>query len=265
MITGRYEYRDQLGKLLYWKDRIEPGRNGAKKEFRFYHGDKHSGRGGESILYRLPQVIKSKAVIITEGEKQADLITSWGLCATSLDSGAGSKIPSAMIEILTGKRIAMLCDNDDPGRAYAQKIGIALNGKCESYRIVELPDLPDKGDVIDWNGDKQQLIAIIKNTPEWVAPPEKKRKVTERKIAPSGDITPEMIEAACQYPIDKLIEVIGNKLHCFNHKEKTPSMIFYPTTNHVKCYGCGYRGSAIDVIRWRDGINFVEAVRALQC
>ena len=73
-VTGTYKYFDENGNLLYWKERIEPGRGGRSKEFRFYHGKKELGRGSEPVLYNLPEVIISKAVIITEGEKHVDLL-----------------------------------------------------------------------------------------------------------------------------------------------------------------------------------------------
>jgi len=111
MIVARYEYHNAGGDVVYWKERIEPGRNGARKEFIFRHSG-GTGRGGESILYRLPDVIRSRAVILNEGEKQADKLKSWGLCGTSLDAGAGSRLTNTMIMQLTGKRLAILRDND---------------------------------------------------------------------------------------------------------------------------------------------------------
>lgn len=261
-ITGRYEYRDQYGKLAYWKERIEPGRNGARKEFRFYHNNKQLGRGGESLLYLLPDVIKARSVIITEGEKQADLIKTWGLCATSLDSGAGSRLTADMIGYLTGKRIAILQDNDEPGTQYALKLAKVLQGKYESLRIVLLDGLPEKGDICDWSGDKNQLIEIIKATPEWIPIPEEPKKERKKPTDPKGAITDEMLEIAKQYPIDKLIEFQGGKALCFNHEEKTPSMTIFKNKAH--CHGaCGRSWSTIDVLMERDGLSFISAVKAL--
>lgn len=261
-VTGKYHYHSENGDLLYWKERIEPGPNGSKKEFRFFHGERIPGRGGDPVLYRLQDVIRSKAVIINEGEKQADLLATWGLCATSLDSGAGSRITESIIGYLTGKRIAILRDNDEPGLAYALKLAKALTGKFESLRIVLLPGLPDKGDICDWSGDKTQLLEIIKSTPEWTPPPEPvkvERRKTERK---PGDITTEMIEAASRYPIEKLIEFEGGKALCFNHKEKTPSLTMFKNKCH--CHGaCGRSWSTIDVLMERDGYSFADAVRQL--
>lgn len=264
-VTGRYEYRDASGNLLYWKERLEPGRNGERKEFCFYHGMGERGRGGESVLYNLPIVIASKAVIITEGEKQADLLKTWGLCATSLDSGAGSKLLPSMICVLTGKRIAILQDNDEPGTMYALKLAKGLQGKFESLRIVLLPDLPDKGDIMDWNGDRAQLLEIIKATPEWLPPPEepkKERRQINRNI--KGAITSEMIESAAQYPIENLVEFVNGKALCFNHPEKTPSLSHCKSINKCRCFGgCDKTWDSIDVLVSRDGLSFADAVKQL--
>lgn len=262
-VVGSYLYKDHHGTLLYWKERVEPGRNGQKKEFCFYHGAKQKGRGGEPTVYHLPDVLRARAVIITEGEKQADKLKSWGLCATSLDSGAGSRLTTGIIDALAGKRIAILQDNDEPGTNYALKLAKGLTGKFESLRIVLLPGLPDKGDVMDWVGDRAQLLEIIKATPEWIPPPEAP-KVERRKASREfkGSITTEMIEAAAQYPIEKLVEFQGGKAICFNHKEKTPSMTQF--RNKCHCHGsCGRSWSTIDVCMERDSMSFVEAVKIL--
>jgi DNA primase len=266
MVTGVYNYYDANGCLIYFKHRLEPGRNGQKKEFRFFHmenNNRQSGRGSDPVAYHLPEVLRSKAVIITEGEKQADLLKSWGLCATSLDSGAGSRLIPSIIGCLTAKRIAILRDNDEPGLAYALKLANGLKGKFESLRIVLLPDLPEKGDICDWNGNKAHLLEIIKATPEWIPPPPEPKK--ERRKATKefkGSITTEMIEVASQYPIEKLIEFQNGKAICFNHKEKTPSMTQFKNKCH--CHGaCGRSWSTIDVCIERDNMTFINAVKYL--
>lgn len=171
-VTGRYDYHNEAGKLLYWKERVEPGKDGRGKDFYFYHGDRQKGRGCEPVLYNLPEVIKARSIIINEGEKHSDFLKSWGLTATSLDSGAQSKLKPGMIEQLAGKRIAILRDNDDPGFTYALTLTRALHGKCESLKVVLLPGLPDKGDILDWvqesGNDREKLLDIIKNAPEWI-------------------------------------------------------------------------------------------------
>jgi putative DNA primase/helicase len=89
-VVATFKYTDEAGNLLYIKERLEPGRSGRSKEFVFKHlvnGKWTLGRGCDPALYNLPELIKSKYAFIVEGEAKADLLNSWGLTATCLDSG----------------------------------------------------------------------------------------------------------------------------------------------------------------------------------
>jgi hypothetical protein len=154
-VVARFEYRDAAGKLHYFKERLEPGRDGRKKEFRFFHGRRQPGRGCDAVWYRLREVLRAKAVLIVEGEAKADLLASWGLRATCLDSGAHSAMTTEMIYQMSGKRIAILPDNDPPGREYANRLASRLYGKVGSLRVVELPGLVEKGDILDWTNQSK--------------------------------------------------------------------------------------------------------------
>lgn len=74
----------------------------------------------------------------------------------------------------------------------------------------------------------------------------------------------EAIERAKQYPINKLIEFQHNFACCINHKEKTPSMKYYPDTNTVFCFGCEWTGDAIAVQQKLRNITFRQAILSLQ-
>ena len=263
-VTGRYLYHDASGKLAYWKERIEPGRKTAK-EFRFYHGDKISGRGGEPILYNLPAVILARAVIFTEGEKQADIVNKWGLCGTTFDSGSNSKFPAAMIPHLQGKRVAVLRDNDAPGMVYAEMIGQTLHGVCEGTRIVLLPGLPPKGDICDWNGNRDELLTLIRAEPYYVFQPlpEKTKAVRNNAMATKGDIDNDMILLARSIPIDSLIDFEHGSAKCLWHEDAEPSLKFRTSTNRIKCFACGASEDAVGLVMKRDGVSFVESVRYL--
>lgn len=166
--TGRYFYHDVEGRQLYFKVRLEPGRKGRDKEFIFKHGDS-LGRGCDPVLYNLHNVINSDTVCFVEGEKKADILNSWGLCGTCLDSGADSKLKPYMIQQLTGKDIVILPDNDEPGKKYKDMLISFLQGKAVSIRVVELPGLPDKGDIVDWTKaghSKDELLDLVVSVPE---------------------------------------------------------------------------------------------------
>lgn len=188
-VVAIFKYADEAGNVLYLKERLEPGRNGRSKEFVFKHleGDRWvMGRGCDPVLYRLPELIKSKYCFIVEGEGKADLLHSWGLVATCLDSGANSPWRDEYIKAFEGKeKVVILPDNDTPGREYASKIASALHGKVKELKVVELPGLQGKEDIVDWvkiagNG-KSKLLELIKNAPEWTP--------KENNDSPGFDIT----------------------------------------------------------------------------
>ncbi len=174
-VVAKFEYKDSMGKTLYVKERIEPGRNGRSKEFVFKHleGDKWVlGRGCEPVLYNLPQITTADCIFVVEGEAKADLLNLWGLIATCLDSGANSPWQDKYTKTFEGKeKVVILPDNDKPGREHAAKIASALHGKVKETKVIEFSGFQEKGDIINWariqGNNKAKLIEIIKNTPEW--------------------------------------------------------------------------------------------------
>lgn len=173
-VVVEHEYNYENGKVVYVKKRLEPGLNGRRKDFFFKHqenGKWVKGRFGPPVLYRLPEIIHSDCVIFVEGERKVDLLHSWGLTATTLDSGCKSKWSGSYIKYLEGKKITILPDNDDPGREYAIKIAKALYTAAKEIRIVELPGLLEKGDIVDWaripGNDRTKLVEVVQNTPVW--------------------------------------------------------------------------------------------------
>ncbi len=174
-VVATFEYKDMEGKTQYIKERIEPARNGRSKEFIFKHlegGKWVTGRGCEPVLYNLIALSKSKYAFIVEGEAKADLLIKWGLVATCLDSGANSSFRDDYLKYFKDKeKVIILPDNDNPGKAYASKIASALSGKVGKIKIVELPDLKEAEDIINWvkteGNDKTKLFEIVKAAAEW--------------------------------------------------------------------------------------------------
>jgi 5S rRNA maturation endonuclease (ribonuclease M5) len=102
-------------------------------------------------LYRLPELSAAPRVIVCEGEKSADAAQSLGFVATTSVGGSAAPKRSDW-QPLAGKEVWILPDNDAPGRKYADTVaGILANLMPASVvRIIELSDLPDKGDIVDW-------------------------------------------------------------------------------------------------------------------
>ena len=57
-----------------------------------------------------------------------------------------------------------LPDNDEPGRKHASQVIRSLADFSQSATIVELPNLPPKGDVSDWldaGGSREELLELV--------------------------------------------------------------------------------------------------------
>jgi uncharacterized protein (DUF927 family) len=102
-------------------------------------------------------------VFIAEGEKAVDALRSLRLVATTNPMGAGKWKPE-WARFLAKKQVIILPDNDDVGKKHALAVAKSLVGIAQSVRVVELPGLPDKGDVADWvqsGGDREALLALV--------------------------------------------------------------------------------------------------------
>jgi hypothetical protein len=84
--------------------------------------------------------------------------------------------------------VVILPDNDEPGRKHAQQVAATLQGIAASVKIVDLPDLPPKGDVSNWiaaGGTAKKLFSLVEHTAEWTQGTYRKSK-EEGISKPSG-------------------------------------------------------------------------------
>jgi hypothetical protein len=166
-IVATYDYYDATGKLVYQVVRHAP------KDFRQRRpngsGWEWNMRGIERVPYRLPQLLDASEVYICEGEKDADRLAKLGRAATTNPGGAG-KWPEGFARWFDGRHAIILPDNDQPGRDHARDVARKLRGHAASIRVLELPDLPSKGDVSDWiaaGGTLADLEDLAQATPSW--------------------------------------------------------------------------------------------------
>lgn len=166
-IKAVYDYTDEAGKLLFQVVRHEP------KDFRQRRSDGKGGwiwnlNGVRRVLYRLPEVLKTRSVLICEGEKDCETAHALGLVATTNPGGAG-KWRDEYAQFLKGKRVCVIADADAPGAAQGRDAARSLVGVSESVRLIEaLPGVPHKGDLTDFikvGGTREKLLQIIKGTP----------------------------------------------------------------------------------------------------
>jgi hypothetical protein len=147
-IVKTYDYTDAEGKLLFQVCRMEP------KDFRQRRPDGKGGwiwnmEGVGRVLYWLPEVLKSDGVMIVEGEKDVENLRALGFTATTNAGGAGKWLPSYS-DTLAGKKVFIFPDNDEAGRKHAENVAWSLYGNAASIKVIEIPGLPNKGDVSDF-------------------------------------------------------------------------------------------------------------------
>jgi uncharacterized protein (DUF927 family) len=120
----------------------------------------------DSLPYRLHKLASANTIFAVEGEKCVDALEAWGLAATTNAFGA-KKWKQGHAEHLRGKHVIILADNDRDGKTHGEIVCQSLAGVAASVRVVNLPGLPEKGDIVDWKqsgGTVEQLHAIVQAT-----------------------------------------------------------------------------------------------------
>lgn len=172
-IHAAYDYCSANGPLLFQTVKLSapPPRN---KTFRQRRPDGKGGwiwnlKGTPLVLYRLPELLTGDdPVFICEGEKDVDNVRSLGLTATTNPLGAG-KWKDIYNPSLAGRDVVILPDNDEPGKKHSDEVAQSLFKMAKSLKILNLPDLPEKGDVSDWlltekEGQREKLLHLVEAT-----------------------------------------------------------------------------------------------------
>jgi hypothetical protein len=72
---------------------------------------------------------------------------------------------------MQGGDIVLLPDNDPAGREHVELIAQSLASIARRLRILELPNLPEKGDVVDWHaagGTAEEFARLVEAAPRYV-------------------------------------------------------------------------------------------------
>jgi hypothetical protein len=175
--AARYRYTDVTGNLLFEVWRYAP------KTFRPHHLDAEGKwvRGlPESIprvLYRLPQLLSAdprEPVFLCNGEKAVERLLKLGLVATVNVGGESTRWRNRpeWCEPLKGRFVCILQDNDAAGVEHGKEVREALTIAGVRSKILLLPGLPEKGDVVDWleaGGTVEELRNLGKPPPSAMA------------------------------------------------------------------------------------------------
>jgi DNA polymerase len=183
--VATYLYRDHLGgnhtKVQKWRS---PKMKRAQYPQNFWVNGRwvsEKPKGWVKVPYHLPEMLAALAkdpsvdVFVPEGEKDTDTIAALGLIATNNSEGAtplkaktGKWAPELNKWFSGIRRLFILADNDEVGRAFAREKARALAGIVPDIRIVSFPDVPEGEDVTWWlehNHTKEELIAHCESAP----------------------------------------------------------------------------------------------------
>ena len=173
-VVAQYEYTDLEGHVVCKKLRYN------NKSFCWLHpngyGGWDKGRNGASPLFNQFQVRQINTLYLVEGEKDVLTLKSVGKAAVSLPDGAKSKWRSEYTDFFRGRTVAIIPDNDEPGKQFAQMVAAELHGAAKSVKVLDLSQIwqgiPNKADISDYlaafpNG-MQAVSDLAARTAEWM-------------------------------------------------------------------------------------------------
>ncbi len=127
--------------------------------------------------------------------------------ATTNIGGAGKWLDDEYSPYLKGKKAFVFQDNDEPGRKHAQHICLSASKYAQAVHLVELPGLPDKGDVTDYlqQHTSAELFALMQSAPKWTPPAEPiKTEPAEIKSRAYRTIAPDDARESSRFTGDLL-------------------------------------------------------------
>ena len=175
-VVERYIYRDASGAPVLRVTR--------KADPKSFYQERPDGGGGwqpgtegvDLVPYRLPEMLAADPdqwVFIVEGERDCDRLHHTGMLATCNPMGAKKWRDSYSVH-LAGRRCCIIADNDQVGREHAEQVAKSLYaGGATSVRVLNLPRLPEHGDVSDFldnGGTVDQLELLAEVVPPWQPP-----------------------------------------------------------------------------------------------
>lgn len=119
-------------------------------------------------LYNLPSIAIADTVIITEGEKCAQVLIDLGIAATTAMGGANFSWQQTDFSPLTGKNVIIWPDKDEAGQAYLENLKAGLkNIRVKSLRVIIPPaDKPEKWDAADAVRDGTNIQGFLNSVPQ---------------------------------------------------------------------------------------------------
>ena len=164
-----YSYENSLGKLVKQVLRY-PGKN-LKQRRPGPTGWIWDIEGVRPILYKLPRLEFARTVVITEGEKDADRVSSLKLLdaegseIVATTSGNADSWSDTFAEHLREKRVIVMQDSDEAGLKYKQEITASLKKRHIEHCVVTFEGFKDVSDYLDADHTAEDLAQRIAD--EW--------------------------------------------------------------------------------------------------
>ncbi|HTH63245.1 MAG TPA: AAA family ATPase [Gemmatimonadales bacterium] len=268
-VVATYDYCDGAGALLYQVVRFAP------KDFRQRRPD---GRGGwiwtlgevERVPYRLAQIAGHYRVYWCEGEKDADNLAEAFRVATTTGAGGAKAWRNEYATQLAGvgvREVVILPDNDPPGREYARTVAAACNAALLVAHIVQLPGLPEKGDVSDWlaqgNHTLDELEALIRKPAAEEPTPQAPDEIIVRDLREYLNVDPALLRV--EYLLKPYL--VANGLNAITAMPGSGKGKFAQGLAMARAYGlpfCGLPTAPGPTIFWSGEQGFLEDARVYQ-
>lgn len=177
--------RDEKGTLVNVRRYARDSKGESGKMLPLMAG---SGPDVTTRLYPMPPAMFGE-VLLVEGEWDAILCHQYGFIeAVSVTAGAGNWNPS-LTPLFESRTVVIAYDNDDAGRKGAIRVAsiLASADQNTNIRILQIPNLPAKGDVTDFFVEQgrspDELRALIEDASPYLAAPTAAEEGPATKVA----------------------------------------------------------------------------------
>jgi hypothetical protein len=171
-LVESYEYTNERGGLLFYRDRFEWMEGGRRHKAVLPRQIDGTRRGKAPVPYRLCEVVsaiaRGEVILLCEGEKPVDALRAHGFIATT--TGSAASWESGFAEHFRRARIVLWPDADDPGEAYIARDAEDLCGLAEELRVLRFAGKPSGWDAADYfeeGGSDEQLDKLLADVPVW--------------------------------------------------------------------------------------------------
>lgn len=256
---------DRDGKIAFFKQAKDPeDKNDGPKMVAWPKG--HLALYGWENLKGNPS-----SIIICEGEFDRLVLEVNGFEAVTSTGGARAFKKEWAREFESIPDIYIGFDNDEAGKNGAIRVARFIS----QAKLIELPpEVGEGGDVTDFfvrlGRTREDFLKLLQEAKP--APPETEVRRYSRKASKGVSLPRERVERVKNE--NPIIEVVSRYVElrpsgqnlvglCPFHDDRIPSFTVYAATGKFHCYGCGRHGDVITFLREKEGLNFNQALDAL--